>query len=215
MVWSLGWVLELVIGASRSSHISTTKLANWTAVWPCTQCSDGCVHISLWKGRGVILAGSTPGAQRRAGRVGNFLLEKVSNVERNGMSSPRGRKSGAKGRRWDWGQGGDGFCSWVAPQSEEVPLHFPLHFPFCPKIHAGEEGDSQGTPCILRRPSAWFIPTLIWGEYNNLGSPRCPTLLRRSPWSTPSLEHSCPHSHLPYPTWPPFSTVWCDRCGVM
>ena len=129
MVWSLGWVLEMAIGASRSSHISTTKVTDWTVVLPCTQRSDGCMHMSLWKGRGVVLAGSAPGAQRRAGRVGTFLLEKVNKVERNGMSSPRGRKSGAKRRRWGWGQGGESFCSWVAPQPEEVPSALPIPVP--------------------------------------------------------------------------------------
>ena len=129
MVWSLGWVLEMAIGASRSSHISKTKVTDWTVVLPCTQCSDGCMHMSLWKGRGVVLAGSAPGAQRRAGRVGTFLLEKVNKVERNGTSSPRGRKSGAKGRRWGWGQGGESFCSWVAPQPEEVPSALPIPVP--------------------------------------------------------------------------------------
>ena len=46
------------------------------------------------------MAESTPGAQSRASTVRNFLLEKVSKVERNGKDISRGRKSIGNGKRW-------------------------------------------------------------------------------------------------------------------
>lgn len=117
------------------------------------------MHMSLSKGRGAVLSGSAPGAQRRAGRVGTFLLEKMNEVERNGTSSPRGRNSGAKGRRWGWGQGGESFCSWVAPQPEEVPSALPV---LAPRYMLGR-GRAVRELQVYWRSSAWFIPT-SYGE---------------------------------------------------
>lgn len=48
----------------------------------------------------MIPAESAPGAQGSAGPDGNVILEKVSKVEKNGKNIPRGRRSGANGRRW-------------------------------------------------------------------------------------------------------------------
>lgn len=101
--------------------------------------------MSLSKGRGVVLSGSAPGAQRRAGRVGTFLLEKMNKVERNGTSSPRGRKSGAKGRRWGWGRE----VRASAPGLLHSLRKFPLHFPFLPQDTCwgggGQSGNSRYT----------------------------------------------------------------------
>lgn len=48
----------------------------------------------------MIPAESAPGAQGSAGPDGNVILEKVSKVEKNRKNIPRGRRSGANGRRW-------------------------------------------------------------------------------------------------------------------
>lgn len=116
----------------------------------------------------MVLAESAPRVQSRAGRVGNFLLEKVSKVERNGKDIPRGRKSVENGkRRGQVGPPAPGLFPCLTEASLRVLWCWVLFLPFlhrisysCPVIYARPEGGQPGNSRSAEK-------ALGWGERKN------------------------------------------------